>query len=680
MPTLAPYLAQVKPDGTIDGVKAKPADFGAQTGEALTNLGGAAGQTANAVNEVEEQKARMRTAASLTQIDLSARQQFQQMQVDPEFTQKYGEDGSGFAEAFKTQFEDTANQAIQDTDPRGRKYMEQGLYNVGQSVYGAALDFQAKAGAAFAVNTVKTAVDNARQSANIAPDQYTSIMANANMVIDQAKVDPETRMKLRDAAAQDVTLGAALGQLKAGGPQAAQQLLDNKMTFVTVGPDGKPSRVGVRDIVDEKTYGTLTEQADRVIKEAAATQKQAVEAKASDLQTAMEFAESPDDFVNISKSIEDGAGQFGDIKTNELRVMLHKKEKGILEDVESTARGGLYASGSSPLNPDDSKGVKDFNNYYNKVLEPTLANMPDDERNTRLTDLVSKTKVVPENLKGQLHSQALSTDPKQVAQGADFVSRLDQVNPYLTNSLPAADVARLRMSSTMAAAGVPQTEVNKAVDASLNPGKSAVLQDREAQLRTAKVPYAANAMGNFAGYFSGPDVTASEGKDANSAQAYQQNAQLAADYKTAYDAHFKLTGNADEAKNFADTSVRANYALTNINGGTQLMKYAPEHAYGIPGMDNAWMKDQFQAKVKALGYDPAKAYLVPDAFTAQTYGSTPGYKIMAKQPDGSFIDATGSGHHFFFNRSAAGQSNVDRANAPLDERIQREMKAAADGG
>lgn len=667
MPQLVPYTQQVTPDGTISGVKATAEDFGGQTGEALTKAGTQAAETSTAVYAVQDQQAKMRAAAALTQADVSWRTQLLQMQTDPDFASKYGPDGSGFAGAVKTQFEDDANNLIGSVDPRQQKYIEDGMYNLGQSIYGSALEYQAQAGAAFAVNTVKTSIDNGRQSADMSPDQYTSIMANTNLVIAQAHVTPEVRLKMQDAATQEVTMGAALGTLKKGGPAAAQQILDNKMAFVTVGEDGKPQTVNVRDIVDEKTYATLSEQATRVIKEADSAQKQQVESDASDLRTAMEFAQQPEDFVDISQQIENSAGRFGNVKANELRIALHEKEKGMLKEIDSVNHGSAFASGEAYLNPGSSDDVKDYNTYYDKQVAPTLAQQSPEERNTRIANMITTSKVVPESIKGDVKSAARSNDPKVVANAADLVDRIGQVQPQLLKDFDQADVAKISMTNALMANGYTATEAMTRVQDATNVNNKSIMEGRENVLKGSKINYANKAVANFAGFFERHFAL-----DATSNFSSRQITQLTSDYRQAYDTQYKLTGDQAEAEKFADRTVQGTYGVTNINGTDQLMRYAPEKYYAVPNVPNTWMRDQVKEAADTVLHNSLSppgtsadknVLLVPDPLvTPRTAkAGAPAYKLMYKNDAGELSDLLGPGKYFTFDPQKVKDQQVQNA-------------------
>lgn len=683
MPRLDPIYSSVSQQGTL-GVKASAADFGGQSAEAIKGAGTAIGEVADAVNRVEEQKARMRAGADLTRRDLAERQNMIAMQNDPEFAQKYGEDGSGFSEAFKNDFETRANEAIQNADPRERRYMQQGMYNLGESLYGASMEYQAKVGADFSVRTVTTAVDNASQSANMAPKQYMSIMANANMVIDQAQnIDPMKRAELKDKALQNVTLSAAMGRLTQGGAAAAQQLKSGKMMFTTIGDDGKTVTKNVRDIIDEKTFGTLDDQATRVIKEAESAAKQVRDDNISDIKTAMEFAETPDDFVSISKSIEDQAKSFTHIEANELRVMLHGKAKKVLDEIDSVNRGSNYASGAAQLNPQDNEAMKDYNLFYNRMVEPTLQDMPPEEKNTRLANLVSQSKVIPDNLKGDVHNAARSLDPKVVSDKADFIDRLSLTNPHLIKDFDQTDLARIQMVNQMLGAGYNETEAFKRVDDALNPSNAAVYDQRKEDIKEQKFPYADKAVANFDASFFYKLLPGKQGIDRDSNFAGRQVAQLTADYRNAYDTQYKLTGDKTASETFANTTVRGLYGVTDINGGDQLMRYAPEKYYSIPNIDNGWMREQVLDEAreqlgKSLtnpGTTPEKnVVLVPDPLVTPRTAKEgrPLYKLMYKQDNGELSDLLGPNKFFAFDPASERVKKLEAArdqakNNPLDQ-------------
>jgi hypothetical protein len=664
MPRLDPYVSQSRLQGT-QNVQATPEMFGGQSARALMNVSNEAERTSEIVNSVDEAKSRLRAANHLTTMDTSWREKMIAMQNDPEFTTKYGEDGSMFADSFKEEFELYASEQIAASDVRDRKYIEQGMYNLGESLMGSAMQFQAEVGSAFASDTLTKSIDNGTLSARLSPDQYTSILANATLAVNTAaNIDPTIRRRFSDKAIQNITSGAALGRLEKGGVLAANQIKNGSMVFMSLDEAGVPVKKTLRELVDADTFETLSDQADTVIKKAKSEAEQARTDIKSDITTMIELAETPDDFLAAQDAIVRNQGIFKHKEKNELRVKLFKKSKELREDYDSVDRGNAFASGDAYLNPSMPDSMKDYNNYYNKRVAPVLSDMDDTKRNTFLTDLVSKSKVIPDGLKGNLQSAARSTDPKEVARAADLIDRIRGTNPHVLADFPQRDLARIDMVNSKIASGLSPKTAMEQVDAALDVSNSAVFEQRTTQLKEAKLDYQSLALQNFNASWYVKALPGGSGsiEDTSSEMATRQIAQVSTEYRAAYETQYKLTGDTVAAQKYANSVVSGSYGVTNINGKNQLMRFAPEKYFGIDNVDNDWMRSQIEEEaakaIKDTWVDPDRPIKPEDAILIPAPHVTPRtakegrpvYKMMALSPDGGYIDLLGPNKYFTFDK------------------------------
>lgn len=681
MPRLDPYQSQVKLNGTRD-VQANENMFGGQTARAAEQVGNQLDRTGDVVAQVDDAKSRFRAANYMAGADLDWRAQMIQAQTDPEFAKKYGEDGSLFADSFKEKFEQYASDQIQNADPRDRKYIEQGMYNLGESLMGSAIEFQAKVGADFAGDTLKKSINNGSISARLSPEQYTSILANATLAVSTAPhIDPTVRSKYAEAATKDITTGAALGRLEKGGVAAAQQIKSGKMVFMALDAEGKPVKKTLAELVDADTFDTLTNQADVVIRKAESEAAQARSDMKSDIDMQIEMAETPDDFMKVSKLISDNAGVFKHKELNEMRVKLYKQSKSIRDDYESVDRGNAFASGNAYLNPAMNDSVKDFNNYYNKRVAPALSSMEPNERNTYLTNMVATAKVIPDALKGDIQTASRSNDPKLIASTADFIDRLRMTNPHLIQDIDQKDLARVDMVNSKMASGLTADKAMEQVDAALDVSNKAVFDKRTEELKDAKIDYQSLAMKNFNAPWYVKALPGDSGsvEDTNSEFATRQAAQITTEYKAAYETQYKLTGDVTAAQKYANSVVAGTYGVSTINGKNQLMRHPPEKYFGIDNVDNDWMRKQVEEEAIAVlkntlqdGDHPIKAkdvIIVPAPYVTPRTAKEgrPLYKMMALTPDGGYTDLLGPNKFFTFDKQKKIGELVDDAKKEASE-------------
>lgn len=684
MPVLDPYNSQVRLQGV--NVQAAADDFGGQTARAISQLGGELENTSRVVAQVDDAKSRMRAAAIMTQIDLDWRQRMIQMQNDPDFQQKYGVDGSAFADAFKEEFEAFATDTISAADRRDKKYIEQGLYNLGESLMSSAIAYQAEVGAAFTADTLKKSIDNGAISAKLTPDQYTSILANATLAVNTAEnIDATTRRRFMDAATQQITIGAAMGRLEKGGEAAANAIKSGKMSFITLDEQGNPVKKSLRELVDARTFELLSDQADTVIKKAANERAQIYADIKSDIDTAIEMAETPEDFLNIEKAIAGNEGILKHKEVNDLRVKMYKKSKAIREDYESLQRGSAFATGQAYLNPANNDNLKDFNNYYNKSIAPILADMEPDERNVYLANLVATTKVIPDMLKGDIKNAARSLDPNVVATTADFVDRLRMSNPHLIQDIDKNDLGRIDMMNSKLASGATIDEAYKQVEDALNPANAAVYDRRVSELKDLELDYEMMALENFNAPWYVKILPGDSGSvsDTKSNFATRQIAQLTSEYRAAYETQYKMTGDTEAAKRYANQVVSGLYGVTKVNGTNQLMRHAPEKYYSINGVNNEkWMRQQVLDQANEIlknswvvpGTSAEKDVIltpIPGVTSRTAKEGRPLYKLMLLTPDGGYQDLLGNNKFFRFEPEKQIQKLIDDARAeeggnPLD--------------
>lgn len=647
MPNIRPYYQEQLPQGQVD-VNASPEAFGAGIGRGMENVGRGMENVADSVHNVDEQKARMRAARSLTQADLSWRQKMIEMQNDPEFTQKYGEDGSGFSTAVKGGFEIFAQDQIDNAEPDQKKYIEEGMYTLGKSMYASSIEYQAQVGSEFAVTTVMQGIANGRQSANLSPEQAGSILKNTRAVVSAAPhLNAVQRLKLQREADKEVATGVALGSLKKYGVTAADSLIAGKMTFVT--PDGET--MNVSEMMDGDAYKVLLTQAERTKDEASEAGAENAKNLFSDISLGIKQAQSPDEIVGLQEQITKAEATVGHVKANDLRGQLQGKIDGQVAELKEISTGSNFASGDAYLNPANEKQVSAYNKYFNNRVLPDLEAVDPDTRNTYLANLIDRTKVIPKAVAGDIKATARSSDAKQIARAADFLDRLGNQNPHMLQDFDQGDIARINVVNGFLQSGYNAREAVEMADKKLDVS-NATMTVRTEQLKKDKIDYKGKAVNLFTSYFSREDTS--------SDFATRQIDQLTTDYKRTYESVFTSTGDSALAEKQAAQAVQGMYGISNINGKNQIMRFAPEKYYSIENQDSGWMRKQFieeannalAAGMQNPGTTAEKdVFLVPDPkVTPRTAKQgQPMYKMMLKTQSGELVPLLGPNKYFYFD-------------------------------
>ena len=211
-PILRSVEQEVLPQGQI-GVQASPEDFGAAIGRGVQAIGQGLEDITESQRIVDEQKGKVWAIKAASDARLQWAETFQQMQTDPEFQDKYGEDGSGFTEAFKTNFEDYANEAIASAPtPQAKVFVEGSLRQIGESMLQDSATFQATVGSNWALNTLATSHDNNGRAVFMNPEKYDEIQKASDDAVDNMPyLNQDQREAEKEKSKQNLAFAAGKG-------------------------------------------------------------------------------------------------------------------------------------------------------------------------------------------------------------------------------------------------------------------------------------------------------------------------------------------------------------------------------------------------------------------------------------------------------------------------------------
>lgn len=410
---------------------------------------------------------------------------------------------------------------------------------------------------------------------------------------------------------------------------------------------------------------TLMRRGDALISDRAAQDAKAVAEKASKLDLAIETTQDPAELSTLLDRITTSVDSVDPIKGDTLRKKVFGKFEKQRKEFEDIQTGSLFATGTAYLNPADTDQVGQFNTFYDKVVSPTLAEMPVDERNTALTNLIDTTKVVPKGLQGDIEAVSKSQDPEEIAAAADLLDRIANQNAHLLGDFKEKDVARIRMNNQFINAGYLPQEAYERTEKILSPENQEVVKTREAALKEAKVDYRGKATDVFRRAWYERILPGDSGSAQRLDDPRMGNtiAQLEADYRTAYDSHYKLTGDEDMSEKHANEVVGGQYGISTVNGFNQIMRFAPEKYYAIPGVPNDWMRGQLREDMKPI---LKEQFLHPDTnldedlvlvpnprYTSRTAkAGRAEYTVMLRRQDGT-LTPLAEGYYFDPNKQRA---------------------------
>lgn len=530
----------------------------------------------------------------------------------------------------------------------------------------------------------------------------TRMMSNAAKLSDTATMigpdgrplfDGRSRALLQRQAEKGVAEQFGLAWVRSQ-ENMAQGIIDlqngNAFFEVPDGPreDGRTKKVNVRDMIGEDVLSSvLPDITDKGMREAA-EQQSLLNAATAEARSSYELriasATSAAELDGMVREIDrnvDGVG--GVIQANDLKQRIIGKTKDYREKLESVSRGSAFANGSAYLNPESSQSVKDFNNYYENTVLPQLAGLDQDHRNTLLTNIIDRSRVVPDAIKGDIKAASRSRRKEEVIAAADLIDRIRSVNPNMAADFSSKDVNRLETVRANLEAGYDDDEAFDRADTILDPANEAMVKLRRDEIKRAKIDFRDKALTSIQPSFAWRMLPGRQGVDDTDSPGPtpQQSIQMGADYQRAYESHYVETGNADLAEKHASLVIKRSYGMTSINGQNQIMKYAPENYYGVPGLsideNTEWMRKEIigegKKRLKERGivlpddYDAkSNIFLVPDPYVTPRTArkGRPYYKIMYTDPaNGALRDALDADEFFQPSTSSAADSIIEKARA-----------------
>lgn len=255
-------------------------------------------------------------------------------------------------------------------------------------------------------------------------------------------------------------------------------------------------------------------------------------------------------------------------------------------------------SGKRFLDPKDAKDRNAASTYFDKVVAPALAQTTPLEAKNGITNYVGKTGIIPETVQGQIRGGLRSGTPDQKAGAADLLDRFSAAAPSATQDFSVEDIALGKQIAQAVRDGVP---AETAVEHAEEMGKLSadVIKRRKDEL-------SANPSKDSEGVSAG--TLSRQGTQAviDEAQGHVwfgrptvDDAALA-EFRRDFESAYIRTGDYKASVEAAKSVTKRTWGITNVNGRSTLMKYAPETIYGVfdKGIrDSGWIKKQLYEDV-----------------------------------------------------------------------------------
>ncbi|HFS7969552.1 TPA: transglycosylase SLT domain-containing protein [Klebsiella pneumoniae] len=242
----------------------------------------------------------------------------------------------------------------------------------------------------------------------------------------------------------------------------------------------------------------------------------------------------------------------------------------------------------------------------NKSMQKAADNTPS-ALNFRINDAtthdaivqqVNQTGIIPSQVTSQLNAIARSSSPDVVKQGSTLFNALYDTDPASVGDMPKdmqsfyLTVKQLTDSGMASDEAVKQAQnvtynQTDALKSQLSSTQSTKEYKKE---RTSAMDSAVSSMKPWYS-FGGP---AADDPNPNSVKFRN-------DYQSLYDINYRNSGgNADVAKKMTNTQIARTWSLSDVNGSTQFMKYAPEALYNYG--PSGWQAAQWKEEKERLTY------------------------------------------------------------------------------
>ncbi len=379
----------------------------------------------------------------------------------------------------------------------------------------------------------------------------------------------------------------------------------------------------------------------------AEAQQERAEAKARAERAKITDREVNTAFVRIGRGEENGYGIIQDLvdrnviahgddhwRTLTLRADAAQKEYVEREGLISLAHD--VGAGRVVADPNDPK-LRHGADLAIQRMWPELPPNPY-ERNAELARMTGNYRFIPNVVAGQVRALQ-GGSPEQQVIAADLFAQLQEVNPTaVETTFGKHDAYRAELLTTYVRGGLSPEDAVKKADQDLSPANLQYVENREKRLKEE----IKEAKGqpkilpkDVVGWFDPGLLSFEPGASADVVGVMADQANEA--YRRAF-----LSG-LDEpgAKAAAQREIKAQWGVTELNGGKTIMRYPPEALFG-PGSSD-WMKRQLGHDVaarfeqmKAPGETLSRVQIVADPGRTSRGFSTgrPEYVVIAQTGSG----------------------------------------------
>lgn len=319
-----------------------------------------------------------------------------------------------------------------------------------------------------------------------------------------------------------------------------------------------------------------------------------------------------------------------------------------------------------PLDPHDTSNQAAADNYFDQRVLPEF-DLSNSESLKQVVEITTKAGIIPSQIKSLLNTGAMTHDPAIAVPMARMYGEIFNRNPAAATDMDKASMAFYIKVNAYDSAGM---EPEKAIETAYRQiyQQDEQLKQRLNQQKRDKSYIAAretaaqkNVNSQAPGWFGGPGIS----KPGISNQLYQR------DYQTLYDANFDITGgDAKQSEAITNAMIRRVWAVTNLNGEDEMMKYAPEALYGVNNNEGNWITGQWaveKAHLRAQAFggarDDTDLVLVADMLTPRDRS----YAVMLRQKNAQGYEDV---HEYYGPQGMPVRFKPDQKTSPMYKQMQ----------
>jgi len=355
----------------------------------------------------------------------------------------------------------------------------------------------------------------------------------------------------------------------------------------------------------------------------------------------LEFKD-PDNNVQASLSIKDDLSVDDLWRLQRTKDQLIKEKKAVVAETQKIETGRSIADGDITGDPRNAADREAFNAWFETQVQG-LQNLPQNERNQEIINIVSRSGIVPDQVKSSISAQLNNGNPQQRLLASEQMLSIINNNPKVSEQFNSSDIEYALAIKNNYFAGADIEQVIKDVNDKINPTKKEELEARAKQFKEIGKDFDAIAFARKA--FADQSTAKMFGNNVT----LPEDARLEFGYKTDIENKFlefyTRYPNPDVAQKQLELYVQNNYGVTHIDGHPRITELPIEKEYKINGVnDYGWIANQlFDAVEKIDTTIPHENLLInADAQTKseKRSGQSPTYPIQYFDDTGAVVNLT----------------------------------------